>query len=98
MPVAVEGLAGSGWVFWKLRESGKPNGGTTFTPGPNRRFRSKSVKLSVCFAHGIRLRVHLDTFDPLPHMVQLDALCAFAVFAVLVGHFTPATSGLFLPF
>jgi hypothetical protein len=30
--------------------------------------------------------------------VQLDALCAFAVFAVLVGHFTPATSGLFLPF
>src|SRR6266699_4376754 len=35
---------------------------------------------------------------PLPHMVQLDALRAFAVLAVLVGHFTPTTSKLFLPF
>ncbi len=31
-------------------------------------------------------------------MVQLDALRAFAVLAVLVGHFTPTTSKLFLPF
>lgn len=31
-------------------------------------------------------------------MVQLDALGVFAVLAVLVGHFTPTTSKLFLPF
>jgi len=31
-------------------------------------------------------------------MVQLDALRAFAVLAVLAGHFTPTTSTLFLPF
>lgn len=31
-------------------------------------------------------------------MVQLDALRAFAVLAVLVGHFIPKTSKLFLPF
>src|SRR6266702_3457826 len=29
---------------------------------------------------------------PLPHMVQLDALRAFAVLAVLVSHFSPTTS------
>jgi peptidoglycan/LPS O-acetylase OafA/YrhL len=35
---------------------------------------------------------------PLPHMLQLDALRAFAVLAVLVGHFTPTTSKFYLPF
>ena len=32
---------------------------------------------------------------PLPHMLQLDALRAFAVLAVLVSHFSPTTSRLF---
>lgn len=35
---------------------------------------------------------------PLPHMLQLDALRAFAVLAVLIAHFTPRTSKFFLPF
>jgi peptidoglycan/LPS O-acetylase OafA/YrhL len=32
---------------------------------------------------------------PLPHMLQLDALRAFAVLAVLVSHFSPTTSKLY---